>query len=154
MTKGHHGSKEAEVLILKGRVIKAGKASGEALVSPEPISFFGGVDPETGEIIEKGHPLEGQKIAGKILVFPTGKGSTVGSYILYRLKQKGLVPAAIINSQADPVVAVGAVIAEIPMIDLIPWEKISTGDIVEVEENEVRVWKAHSGQTGGLPDNR
>lgn len=154
MTKGHHGSKEAEVLILKGRVIKAGKASGEALVSPEPISFFGGVDPETGEIIEKGHPLEGQKIGGKILVFPTGKGSTVGPYILYRLKQKGLVPAAIINSQADPVIAVGAVIAEIPMIDLIPWEKISTGDIVEVEENEVRVWKAHLGQTGGLSDNR
>mgnify|MGYP001772947709 CR=1 FL=1 len=148
------GSEEGEILTFRGRVIKAGKVSGEALVSPEPISFFGGVDPETGLVIEKGHPLEGQSIAGKILVFPTGKGSTVGSYILYRLKQKGLAPAAIINSQADPVVAVGAVMAEIPMVDLIPCEKISTGDFVEVDGNEVRVRKARPGEAGGLPDNR
>lgn len=152
--RDHRGSGEVEILLFKGRVIKAGKASGEALVSPEPITFFGGVDPETGEIIEKGHPLEGQKIGGKILVFPTGKGSTVGSYILYRLRQKGLAPAAIINSQADPVVAVGAVIAEIPMVDLIPWEKISTGDYVEVDGNEVKVWKARPREAGGLSDNR
>lgn len=152
--KDRRGSEEVEVLRFKGRVIKAGKASGEALVSPEPITFFGGVDPETGEIIEKGHPLEGQRLGGKVLVFPTGKGSTVGSYILYRLKQKGLAPAAIINFRADPVVAVGAVIAEIPMVDLIPWEKISTGDYVEVDGNEVKVWKAHPREAGGLSDNR
>ncbi len=154
MTKGHHGLREGKAATLRGRVIKAGKASGEALVSPEPISFFGGVDPETSEVIEKGHPLEGQKIAGKILVFPTGKGSTVGSYTLYRLKQKGLAPAAIINARADPVVAVGAIMADIPMVDLVPWEKISTGDFVEVEGDEIKVWKTGPGETGGLADNR
>ncbi len=154
MTIGHPGSEEGEVLIFRGRMIKAGKAAGEAIVSPEAISFFGGIDPETGVVIEKGHPLEGQKIVGKILVFPTGKGSTVGSYIIYRLKQRGLAPAAIVNAQADPVVAVGAVIAEIPMVDLVPWEKISTGDFVEVDGNEVRVRKARAGEAGGLSDNR
>ena len=66
--------------VLTGRVIKAGRARGVALVSSEPISFFGLVDAETGTVIEKGHPLEGQSVAGRVLVFPTGKGSTVGSY--------------------------------------------------------------------------
>ena len=64
---------------LKGRVIYKGKAQGEALVTTQPISFYGGVDPATGIIIEKGHELQGQSVKGKILVFPTGKGSTVGS---------------------------------------------------------------------------
>ncbi|MEM3953084.1 MAG: DUF126 domain-containing protein, partial [Nitrososphaerota archaeon] len=68
---------------VKGRVIKKGKVRGEALRSTQPISFLGGVDPETGIVIEKGHELEGRSIAGKILVFPRGKGSTVSSYILY-----------------------------------------------------------------------
>ena len=71
-------------MILTGRKIWAGKVHGEALVTTQGISFFGGVDPETGRVVEKGHSLEGQSISGKILVFPTGKGSTVGSYTLYR----------------------------------------------------------------------
>jgi hypothetical protein len=62
-----------------------------------PISFLSGVDPETGTIVEKGHPLYGQSIAGKVLAFPYGKGSTVGSYILYALSRSGNAPAAIIN---------------------------------------------------------
>ncbi|MFW6115739.1 MAG: aconitase X swivel domain-containing protein, partial [Chloroflexota bacterium] len=69
---------------LPARVVKAGHAAGRALVSPEPIGFLGGVDPDTGLVIEAGHPLEGQTVAGRVLVFPTGKGSTVGSYTLYR----------------------------------------------------------------------
>ena len=81
---------------LQGRKIYQGRAEGEALVTSMGISFFGGVDPECGVVVEKGHELEGQAICGKILVFPTGKGSTVGSYTLYRLKKAGLAPAAII----------------------------------------------------------
>ena len=73
---------------LQGRKIYPGNARGEALVSTQAISFFGGVDPESGMVVERGHELEGQSIAGKVLVFPTGKGSTVGSYTLYRLKPK------------------------------------------------------------------
>ena len=80
--------------VLMGRVIKGGQARGLALVSPEPIGFFGMLDAETGVIVEKGHPLEGESVAGRVLVFPTGKGSTVGSYSLYRLAKAGLAPAA------------------------------------------------------------
>ncbi|MEA3339850.1 MAG: DUF126 domain-containing protein, partial [Chloroflexota bacterium] len=80
----------AEVISVPTRIVKAGQAEGEALVSPEPIGFLGGVDPDTGVIIEPGHPLEGQCVTGRVLVFPTGKGSTVGSYTLYRLARNDL----------------------------------------------------------------
>ena len=142
-------------MILRGRVIKEGKVQGEALVSPEPIGFLGGVDPETGIIVEPGHPLEGECIAGKVLVFPTGKGSTVGSYTLYRLARKGLAPAAIVNAESDPVVAVGAIIAEIPMVDRIDIESIETGDMVSIEGGLVKIIKGVQGAVppaGGLGD--
>ena len=102
---------------IKARIISRGIASGEALVSREPIGFLGGVDPETGVVIEKGHPLEGQNIAGKVLVFPNGKGSTVGSYVMLQLVKNGKAPAAIINISAEPIIAVGAIISKIPMVD-------------------------------------
>ncbi len=121
------------------RVVKAGYAAGEALVSPDPIGFLGGVDPDTGVVIEISHPLEGQCVAGRVLVFPTGKGSTVGSYTLYRLARNGLAPAAIINAEADPVVAVGAIIAEIPMVDQVDISCIRTGDWVQVRDQEVMI---------------
>jgi len=124
-------------ICLSARVVNAGRAEGEALVSPEPIGFLGGVEPETGVVIEPGHPLEGESVAGRVLVFPTGKGSTVGSYTLYRLARNGLAPAAIINAEADPVVAVGAVIAEIPMVDQVDISRIQTGDWVEVRGDQV-----------------
>ncbi len=127
------------------RVVKSGHAEGEALVSPEPIGFLGGVDPDTGVVIEAGHPLEGQCVAGRVLVFPTGKGSTVGSYTLYRLARNGLAPAAIVNAEADPVVAVGAIIAEIPMVDQVDVSCIRTGDWVQVRDQEVIIWQ------GGKP---
>lgn len=112
--------------ILHGRVIVAGHASGPALVSDGPISFLGGVDPETGRIVEPGHPLEGRSVAGRVLVFPTGKGSTVGSYILYRLAKAGLAPAAIVNAESEPIVAVGALIAGIPMVDRVDISALET----------------------------
>jgi len=120
-------------------VVKAGQATGEALVSPDPIGFLGGVDPDTGVVIEVGHPLEGRCVAGRVLVFPTGKGSTVGSYTLYRLARAHLAPAAIVNAEADPVVAVGAIISDIPMVDRVDISCIRTGDWVEVHEREVVV---------------
>ncbi len=131
----------ARVVIMKGRAIKSGSARGEALVSPEPIGFFGYIDPETGVITEKGHPLEGSSIAGRILVFPTGKGSTVGSYTLYRLKRNGLAPIGIVVERSEPIVAVGAIIADIPMVDGVDIQAIATGDRVALEGEEVRVEK-------------
>ena len=103
---------------IRCRTISRGYAEGCAIVSTEPISFYGGVDPDTGIVIEKGHPLRGRSISGKILLFPHGKGSTVGSYILYRLSRNGKAPLAIINKDAEPIVAVGAIISGIPMVDM------------------------------------
>lgn len=118
---------------LRGRVIKAGQAEGIALVSSEPIGFFGMVDTETGIVIEQGHPLEGESLVGKVLVFPTGKGSTVGSYSLYRLAKAGLAPAAIINAESEPIVAVGAIISDIPMLDQVDIKQIRNGDSVMID---------------------
>lgn len=129
-------------LVLRGRIIKAGTAEGTALVSPAPISFLGGVDPDSGRIIEPGHPLEGMSTAGRILVFPTGKGSTVGSYTIYRMAKNGTAPAGIICAQSETIVAVGAIIAGIPMVDLIPIEQIATGDWVRIEDDRVYVRKS------------
>jgi predicted aconitase with swiveling domain len=117
----------------QGRKIYGGEATGEALVSRMGISFFGGVDPESGVIVERDHDLEGQSIAGKVLVFPTGKGSTVGSYTLYRLKRAGKAPLAIINAECETITAVGCIIAEIPCVDQVPVEQLHSGMQVVVD---------------------
>jgi hypothetical protein len=126
---------------LKGRIISKGITEGEALTTSQPISFYGGVDPDSGIIIEKGHELEGKNVKDKILVFPNGKGSTVGSYTLYRMKKNNTAPAGIINKECETVVAVGAIISEIPCIDKIDISKIKTGDIVQLENDAVRIKK-------------
>ncbi len=118
---------------LKGRTIYKGIAEGEALVTGMGISFFGGVDPETGIVVERGHELEGQSIADKVLVFPTGKGSTVGSYTLYRLKHADKAPAAIVNAECETITAVGCIIAEIPCVDQVPIERIRPGIRIRVD---------------------
>jgi predicted aconitase with swiveling domain len=117
---------------LKGRKIVEGHCRAEALVSKKPISFLGGVDPAEGKIIEKNHDLCGECIKDKALCFPHGHGSTVGSYILYALAKRNMAPKAIINQIADPVVVVGAIIANIPMVDKIDITKIESGDLLEV----------------------
>jgi predicted aconitase with swiveling domain len=118
---------------LQGRSISPGQAVGEILLTHMGISFFGGVDPETGVVVEHGHELAGQSIAGKVLAFPTGKGSTVGSYTLYRLKRAGLAPAAIVNAECETITAVGCIIAEIPCVDHIPIEQIHSGAWLEID---------------------
>ena len=118
---------------MKGRKIFGGNAQGEVLATNDDISFYGGCDPETGVIVEKGHELEGQSISGKVLVFPTGKGSTVGSYVLYALSKAGKAPLAIINKSTDPIVAVGCIISDIPAVDQIDIEQLKTGQKVEID---------------------
>jgi len=122
------------ILLIRGRGISRGTGSGELLVSPAPISFLSGVDPATGIIVEKGHPKQGACIAGRVLAFPYGKGSTVGSYVLYALSRNGHAPAAIINTEAEPIIATGAIIGEIPMIDRIdiPLGRLKDGTPVTV----------------------
>jgi predicted aconitase with swiveling domain len=110
-----------------GRSIHPGIAQAIALVTSMGISFFGGVDPETGIVMEKGHELEGQCVAGKALVFPSGKGSTVGSYTLYRMSKNGVAPAAIINAQCEAITAVGCILGELPCVDQVAIWEISSG---------------------------
>ena len=127
----------------RGRIIKAGRAEGVALVSPAPIGFLGGVDPDSGMVIEPGHPLEGESVAGRVLVFPTGKGSTVGSYTIYRLKRNGLAPAGMVCAESEPIVAVGAIISEIPMLDHVPIEEIRSGDSIHIEDDVLTLRRAN-----------
>ena len=126
-------------MLLHGRTIFSGTAEGDALVTSMGLSFYGGVDPESGLVVERGHELEGQSIAGKVLVFPTGKGSTVGSYTLYRLKKNGLAPAAIVNAECETITAVGCIIAEIPCVDHISIERLKTGEMLRVEAESATV---------------
>jgi predicted aconitase with swiveling domain len=124
---------------MRGRSIYPGVAQGEALVTSQAISFFGGIDPETGCVVERGHVLEGQSVAGKVLVFPTGKGSTVGSYTLYRLKHNGHAPLAILNAECETITAVGCIIAEIVCVDQLPIQKIPMGSLVWIDNDQVRI---------------
>ena len=122
-------------MLIRGRGIAKGRGDGPLLVSPDPLSFLSGVDPATGIIVEKGHPLQGECIEGKVLAFPYGKGSTVGSYVLYALSQNGHAPAAIVNSEAESIIATGAIIGKIPMIDHIeiPMNRLRNGVHVTVD---------------------
>jgi predicted aconitase with swiveling domain len=122
-------------MILQGRSIYKGTAQGEALVTSMGISFFGGIDPESGVVVERGHELEGQYVGGTVLVFPSSKGSTVGSYTLYRLKQARKAPVAIINAECETITAVGCIIAEIPCVDHIPIDRLRSGQLLRVDGN-------------------
>jgi len=125
-------------LRLKGRAIYDGKAEGTALVSASPMSFYGGVNPDTGEVVERGNELLGQSVKGKVLVFPNGKGSTVGSYVLYRMAKNGVAPCAMVNAKCETIVAVGAIISEIPCVDMVDIGKIKTGARVRVDGATVK----------------
>ncbi len=105
-------------------------------MSRRPISFYGGVDVESGVVIEKGHELEGQNLKDKILVFPRGKGSTVGSYVIYGLAKNGVAPKALVNWETETIVATGAILADIPCVDGIDLTGIETGDELEVDADE------------------
>ncbi|MEQ9715636.1 MAG: DUF126 domain-containing protein [Candidatus Asgardarchaeum sp.] len=120
---------------LKGKVIYPGNVKGKALVTYEPIGLYGGIDAKTGIITQHEHPLRGQSVAGKILVFPHGIGSTVGSYILFQLRKNKVAPIGIIVEEAEPIIAVGAVISKIPTIHEVNIKEIENGKIVEIKEN-------------------
>jgi uncharacterized protein len=131
---------------LRCHKVASGRACGPALATRQAISFLGNVNPETGIVVDPAHELFGQKIAGKVLIFPGGKGSTVGSYVIYQLKKRGLAPAAMINIRSEPIVAVGAIISGIPLVDRVAKDvlEIEGGTMVEVDADGgiVRIGKA------------
>ncbi|WP_457753178.1 DUF126 domain-containing protein [Thermococcus sp.] len=124
---------------LKGRRITKGRAKGVALVSRRPLSFLGGIDPKTGIVTDVESDIKGESVKDKILVFPRGKGSTVGSYVIYQLKKNNVAPKAIVVEDAETIVATGAIIAEIPMVDKIDIKKIKNGQIIEVDADKGEV---------------
>lgn len=118
--------------MIQCRSISPGKATGEVLVLNEPLSFLGGVDGSTGDL----RVGAGGNVAGKVLVFPRGKGSTVGSFVMYDLMVHGRAPAAVINESAETIVATGAVISSIPMVDSISTSVFRDGDKVTVDADK------------------
>lgn len=119
---------------MKGRPISSGKGEGKAVVLSEAFSFLGGVDSKTGELtVATG--IAGTSIKGKVFIFPKGRGSTVGSYTLLDMKKHGNQPSAIINERAETIVATGAVMANVPMVDSLDISLFREGDDVQVDGN-------------------
>ena len=144
MIEDKNGELEGEVIHLSGRQISGGVGTGKALVLDSNLSFLGGVDPESGRIKDKETGAYNRTVRNKVLVFPRGKGSTVGSYVIYGLQANGKAPAAIVNQLTETIVATGAILAKIPLVDEVDIEVIQTGDRVTVDgdKGEVIVRKA------------
>lgn len=124
---------------LKGRTVNPGKAEGEAIVTRIPFSFLGELDPSTGKIPSLLHEHFGESLVGKILVCPTGKGSSAGPGIAYLAKKAGNMPRAMIIREVEPVLASAILVADIPAVDKLnhdPLEVIKTGDYVKVDATE------------------
>jgi predicted aconitase with swiveling domain len=122
--------------VLIGKPVVAGTAQGIALVSKQSISFWGGVDPRTGEITDRRHERSGVFITGKIFVFPQGKGSSTASAVLAESIRAGTAPAAIINVQVAPILALGAIIAHEMYHKTVPIVVLSQDDFAEIKEGD------------------
>ena len=112
---------------------------GELIRSEGAISFLGDVDPDTAIIKDRKNNLYGETIKDKVFTFPVGKGSTVGSYIMYRLYKNGIAPRAILNERSETIVAVGAVISDIPLIDRVAIKELKTGQHVRIVGGTIEV---------------
>jgi predicted aconitase with swiveling domain len=123
----------AEPIRMEGRSISRGVASGKALVLASNLSFLGGVDPTTGRVKDRETGAYNRTVRNRVLVFPSGKGSTVGSYVIYGLRANGKAPAAIINQETETIVATGAILSKIPLVDRVDVHRIKTGDKVLVD---------------------
>lgn len=126
---------------IPARTLAPGRAEATALVSLTAFSFVGGVDPGTGTIQDEATGVRGERLRGRAFAFPHGKGSTVGSYVIYGLAKRGLGPAAIVNDRAEAIVAVGAILGGLPMVDRVDVGGLRTGDrlVVDADAGEVHL---------------
>jgi len=137
-------------LTLEGRPLLGGHAAGEAYVLDEPLSFWGGFDPESGAIIDRRHPQAGAGLKGRILVMPSGRGSSSSSSVLAEAIRAGTAPAGIVLAEPDDIVVLGALVArelygtEVPVLVLAPdaYSSIETGDAVEIDGAVVKIERA------------
>jgi predicted aconitase with swiveling domain len=131
-----------DVVQFQGQPVLPGAASGKAIAADVPLSFWGGFDPETGEIIDKRHPLAGQLASGRVLVVPMGRGSCSGSGVLLEAIRNGTAPAAVISSRIDPIISLGAILGDelyashpvIVVIDESDRQQISNGDWITIDD--------------------
>lgn len=128
---------------MRGSVVVGGGATGIALRTDVPLSFWGGLDAESGEIIDRRHPLSGEIVTGRMLVLPHGRGSCSASGVLLEAIKNGTAPAAIITSRIDPILSLGVILAEelygliMPLVQLHPadFETLRTGNTVIIDPN-------------------
>lgn len=122
---------------LIGKVVVAGSAEGAALVSKEPLSFWGGVSPHTGEIIDRRHERSGANVSGRIFVFPQGKGSSTSSATLMESIKTGVAPAAIINLKVDPILALGSIVSDELYNKTLPIVVLDEQDFYSIKEDDL-----------------
>lgn len=119
------------------RVLAPGVGTGRVLRLGEPLSFWGGLDPETGRLIDAHHPQNGERLVGRVIVVPSGRGSSSSSSVLAESIRVGTAPAAVVLGEPDPIVAVGAIIAaelygiEVPVV-VSPLDQLANGETVTV----------------------
>jgi len=124
-----------------------GSARGPAVVLEEPVSFWGGVDPETGTIVDRHHPQFGVSVSGAVLCMPSGRGSSSGSSVLVEMVRLGTAPVGIVLGGPDEVVALGSIVADelygqmIPVVigDPTLFTEVATGDVVHIDNSTLRV---------------
>jgi predicted aconitase with swiveling domain len=122
-------------------MLVAGTAEGAALVLDEPLSLWGGLDPGTGDIVDVRHPQRGANVAGRILIMPSGRGSSSSSSVLAEAIRAGTAPAAIVLGEADPILPLGAIVARelygssVPIV-VVPDPPFRSGEIVRVRASE------------------
>jgi len=132
---------------MNSRVLLAGRARGSVLVLDEPLSIWGGLDPTTGEIIDQRHPQAGAVVSGRVLVMPTGRGSSSSSSVLAESIRLGTAPAAIVLSAPDDIVLLGAMVAEelygttcpVVVADAETYATLRELTVVEVTESGIHI---------------
>ena len=133
----------ADVRAVAGTPVVAGRASGALLVTMEPLSFWGGLDPATGEVIDRRHDLSGQRLTGRVLAVPHGRGSCSASGVLLEAICNGTGPVAILTSRIDPVIGLGSILADelyqivvpVTLLDPTAFAELRTGLHVEIDES-------------------
>jgi len=122
--------------ILIGKPIVTGSAEGIALVSKEPISFWGGLCPRTGEIIDRRHERSGVVVTGRVFVFPQGRGSSTSSATFMESIKAGVAPAAIINLKVDPILALGSIVSDELYHQAVPIVVLAEEDFFSIREDD------------------
>jgi len=134
--------------------VVAGSAAGPAVVSKQAISFWGGVSPETGEVVDRRHECSGTIVAGKVFVFPQGKGSSTSSAVVMESIKAGVAPAAVINLKMDPILALGSIVADELYHKTMPIVIVSQEDFDSIETGDYLVIQPDGTVTVGKDDEK